>query len=142
MFKIRRDAALLEKNQPLAPHPDNGDETLYDNKIGSYSKGLPHNETGEVDRNAYRQLLVALAGGKPADFDAIPIVGSLKLAEPQASYVFELEGRIRIGSVCSSSRGGEPSPLSPFTVLPRLLRNTRPTAYGARALEPPWLASH
>ena len=91
-YKIRLNAAVFEKEQPLAPHPDNGDEKLFENKIGSYSKGLPHNEFGEVDPNAYRQLLVALESGDPAEFEAIPMIGGLKLADPQAAYCFEMEG--------------------------------------------------
>ena len=35
-YKIRCDAAIFEKSQPLAPHPENGDETRFENKIGSY----------------------------------------------------------------------------------------------------------
>jgi membrane-associated phospholipid phosphatase len=91
-YKIRHDAAVFEKDQPLAPHPDNGDDALFENKIGSYSKGLPHNELGEVDPNAYRQLLAALSSADPAEFEAIPMIGGLKLADPQAAYCFEMEG--------------------------------------------------
>ena len=91
-YKIRCDAAIFEKSQPLALHPDNGDEKLFENKIGSYSKGLPHNEVGEVDPNAYRQLLAALESEDPAEFEAIPMIGGLKLADPQAAYCFEMEG--------------------------------------------------
>lgn len=91
-YKIRHDAAVFEKDQPLALHTDNGDETLFENKISSYSKGLPHNELGEVDPNAYRQFLAALSSADPAEFEAIPMIGGLKLADPQASYCFEMEG--------------------------------------------------
>jgi membrane-associated phospholipid phosphatase len=91
-YKIRYDAAVCEKSQPIAPHPDNGDDNRFENKIGSYSKGLPHNEVGEVDPNAYRQLLAALESGDPAEFEAIPMIGGLKLADPQAAYCFEMEG--------------------------------------------------
>lgn len=91
-YKIRYEAAAFEKGQPIAPHPDNGDDTRFENKIGSYSKGLPHNELGEVDPNAYGQLLAALDSGNPADFEAIPMIGGLKLADPQAAYCFEMEG--------------------------------------------------
>jgi membrane-associated phospholipid phosphatase len=91
-YKVRYDAAVFEKGQPLSPHPDNGDDTRFENKIGSYTKGLPHNEVGEVDPNAYRQLLAALESGEPADFEAIPMIGGLKLADPQAAYCFEMEG--------------------------------------------------
>src|SRR5215510_13882101 len=58
-FRIRQQAARLELQQPPA-HPTNGDDDLYSNRIGSYSKGLPHNELGEVDLKAYRSLLNAL----------------------------------------------------------------------------------
>lgn len=91
-YKIRYEAAVFEKGQPIAPHPDNGDEARFESKIGSYSKGLPHNELGEVDPNAYGQLLAALDSGNPADFEAIPMIGGLKLADPQAAYCFEMEG--------------------------------------------------
>jgi membrane-associated phospholipid phosphatase len=91
-YKVRYDAAVFEKGQAIAPHPDNGDDTRFENKIGSYSKGLPHNDVGEVDPNAYRQLLAALESGDPADFEAIPMIGGLKLADPQAAYCFEMEG--------------------------------------------------
>lgn len=90
--KIRHDAAALEREQPLAQHSSNGDEVLFENKIASYSKYLPHNELGEVDPNAYAQLLLALASGDPAQFESIPLGGSGKLVDPQAAYAFDLEG--------------------------------------------------
>src|SRR5215475_6837046 len=40
---IRIAAAKAELQLPVADHPTNGDEQLYANKIGNYSKGLPHN---------------------------------------------------------------------------------------------------
>jgi len=91
-YEIRHQAAVAEKNESLAPHPDNGDDALFANKIGSYSKGLSHNVLGEVNLNAYRELLAALAGGDPGRFEAIPLGGSVKLTNPQAGYAFELEG--------------------------------------------------
>src|SRR5262245_25730719 len=39
-FRIRQQAALLEFTQPLPDHPNNGDEALYSNRIGNFSKGL------------------------------------------------------------------------------------------------------
>src|SRR5213594_3981878 len=56
-YQIRHDAAVAEMQQPLPQHPDNGDEARYLNKIGSYSKGLPHNDLGEVDLTAYQTYL-------------------------------------------------------------------------------------
>jgi len=70
----------------------NGDEALYPNRIGSYSKGLPHNAIGEVDLDAYQALLDALDSGHPADFEAIPLGGARKLTNPQAGLAFDTEG--------------------------------------------------
>lgn len=91
-FQVRREAARFQKNLPLPKHPCNGDEKLFSNKIGSYSKGLPHNSLGEVDLKAYKALIKALTTGNPHDFERIPIGGVVKLANPQAAYAFDLEG--------------------------------------------------
>jgi hypothetical protein len=45
---------------------NNGDEDLYANKIGNFTKGLHHNNLGGVDVNAYQRRLDALQGGSPA----------------------------------------------------------------------------
>lgn len=55
--------------------PNNGDEALYPNRIGNYSKGLPHQSNGEVVPAAYDALLAALRTGNPAAFDQIPLGG-------------------------------------------------------------------
>lgn len=91
-FQIRLRAAEFEKNLTLPNHPCNGDEELYPNKIASYSKGLPHNNLGEVDLNAYKVMIRALTTGNPADFENIPLDGVRKLLNPQAALAFELKG--------------------------------------------------
>jgi membrane-associated phospholipid phosphatase len=91
-YRIRQQAALYHKTLPLLDHRANGDEDRYLNKIASYSKGLPHNELGEVDLDAYRMLLNAVANGQVAAFEAIPLGNQVKLANPLAAYAFELEG--------------------------------------------------
>ncbi len=73
-------------------HPCNGDETLYPSRIGNYSKGLPHNQFGEVDPAAYNGLLFALSTGHPADFENIILGGARKLTNPQAGLAFDTEG--------------------------------------------------
>jgi hypothetical protein len=75
-FEVRDKAALYPKNLPLPEHPDNGDESLYANKIGNYSKALPHNGLGEPDISAYNLMLTALTGGEPSSFEAIRSVAS------------------------------------------------------------------
>src|ERR1044072_2928643 len=98
-FNIRRDAAILNRSQtPSAlQHPTNPDDDLYPNKLGSHSKGLPHNPNGEVNINAYNALIHALTTWRPADFNAIPIgtppnSSRRKLVNPQSGLAFDMEG--------------------------------------------------
>nr|WP_319023207.1 vanadium-dependent haloperoxidase [Tepidibacter hydrothermalis] len=89
---IRTDAASFQKDLPIPGNPCNGDSSLYPNKIANYSKALPHNELGEVNMSAYNIWLKALTTGNPEIFEDIPLGGIRKLANPQASYAFDLEG--------------------------------------------------
>ena len=73
-------------------HPNNGDENLYPNRIGSFSKGMPHDANGEVLPAAYGQFMRAVTGGNPADFEQIPIGGTRKFTSPQSGLAFDLEG--------------------------------------------------
>ncbi|WP_218082173.1 vanadium-dependent haloperoxidase [Anthocerotibacter panamensis] len=93
---LRTNTARIESSAPLVPHPTNNDEALYFNKIGSYSKGLPHNALGEVDLNAYNSLSKALSTGAPVDYENI-ILGTnpsqVRLTDPQNALAFTLEGQ-------------------------------------------------
>jgi hypothetical protein len=91
-FNVRQNAASYWKGQAVKVHPTNGDEARYPNRIGNYSKALPHNSFGEVDPTAYQSLLTAMTSGNPADFDDIIIGGPIKLTNPQAGLTFDLEG--------------------------------------------------
>ncbi len=94
-YKFRTDAAK-ENFKPVPPlfnRPNNGDEALYPNQIGSYSKGLPHQSNGEVVLSAYNALLDALRTGDPTKFEQIPIGGDRKLTSPQSGFAFDLEGQ-------------------------------------------------
>ena len=96
-FRARVEAATFNHHLPIPDHPTNGDEDLYPDRIGSYSKGLPHNSFGEVDMVAYNAFLGACATGLPADFEAIPMgcpnpAQQMKLVNPQAGLAFDLEG--------------------------------------------------
>src|SRR5215468_2057415 len=91
-FNTRMQAALFQKILPLPDQPNNGDEDLFGNRIGNFSKGLPHNQLGEVDRDAYGSLMKAVTTGDPVDFDAIIVGGSLKLTNPQAGFAFDMQG--------------------------------------------------
>ncbi len=91
-FAIRRDAANYQRDLPPTPSVSNGDEGLYPTRIASYTKCLPHNQLGEVDLNAYSAYIEALNSGRSVDFEAIPMGGAAKLANPQAAWCFALEG--------------------------------------------------
>ena len=96
-YRLRCKAALGQRRVQPALHPTNGDETLYPNHIGNFSKGLPHNAIGEVDPAAYDAWRHALQSGRPEDFEAIPMGASSpslqrKLVNPQSALAFDLEG--------------------------------------------------
>src|SRR2546428_9579586 len=91
-YDLRKDAALAEYHLPIVSHPNNGDEDRYSNKIGNYSKGLPHNNLGEVDLAAYHSYLAAIRSGLPSDFESIILGGNTKLTGPQCGLAFAMEG--------------------------------------------------
>jgi hypothetical protein len=96
-FQIRQSAALDERKLPDPDHPTNGDEQLYPNRIANYSKGLPHDSRGEVDRAAYDALVRALGTSSTADFENLTM-GSAdatrqrKFVNPLSGLAFDLEG--------------------------------------------------
>lgn len=94
-YKLRTRAALRNLLEPLPAHPNNDDENNLSHYINSYSKGLPHNQFGEVDENAYQLMLKALNTGKGDDFEDIPkgITNGYGLRNPQAAYSFLTEGK-------------------------------------------------
>ncbi|WP_309889954.1 hypothetical protein [Archangium sp.] len=89
---VRVEAANFQRSLPLPEHPDNGDEARYPSRFASYSKGLPHDNLGDVNTVEYNKLLVAVASGNPADFEAITLGGSRQLVNPQSAYAYQLEG--------------------------------------------------
>ena len=84
-FVIRRDTAIYQRDVPQTPSISNGDDEAYANRIASFTKGLPHNDLGEVNLNAYSAYLQALNSGKWEDFEAIPLGGADKLSNPHCS---------------------------------------------------------
>jgi hypothetical protein len=92
-YEIRVKAAMTQRMQPLVEHKNNGDEFTYANRIGNYTKGLPHNELGEVDPIAYNNYyLKALRTGDQEDFERIPMGGRSRLTSPQSGLTYELMG--------------------------------------------------
>ena len=91
-YHFRVETAEAEHDIPIPFHASNGDEQLYKNRIGNYSKALPHNSIGEVNPAAYDGLLHACESGSPEDWDAVTLGGNVKLTDPQAGLAFDLEG--------------------------------------------------
>lgn len=91
-YQIRYQAAKAQRRKPMVLHTTNGDEDRYPNRIGNYSKGLPHNAFGEVDLDAYASLVKAAKTDDPADFEAIRTSGGRRLTHPQGGCAFDLQG--------------------------------------------------
>jgi hypothetical protein len=89
---LRISAAKAELQLPVADHATNGDEQLYPNKIGNFSKGLPHNNLGEVTLSAYTSLINALTSGNSSDFEGIVLGAGRKLTNPQSGLAFDMMG--------------------------------------------------
>jgi hypothetical protein len=91
-FKYRVKAAKLARDRPRVRHVNNGDAERYPNKIGTYTKALPHNHLGEVDPDAYATFALAIQTQEPEDFEAIQLGLGRKLTSPQAGLAMDLEG--------------------------------------------------
>ncbi|BCL38104.1 vanadium-dependent haloperoxidase [Nostoc sp. MS1] len=91
-YKVRVAAAKANQEIPIPPHPTNGDEERYPNKIGSDSRGLPHNKLGEVDLKAYESLTKAVTTGNHDDFEKVVLGGTRKLVNAQGPLAISLEG--------------------------------------------------
>ncbi|MBR0706100.1 MULTISPECIES: vanadium-dependent haloperoxidase [Bradyrhizobium] len=113
-FEVRGVCAGNNEKMPIAPHPANGDEARYTNKIGSDSRGLPHDKRGEVEPEAWQTLYAACQSGEPADFEKIRLGGTRKLVNPLGTLAVSLSGinPTQIGippapALASAERGGE-----------------------------------
>lgn len=91
-YTLRISAASTQSDMTYGTQETNGDEGLYADYRASFSKGLPHNNLGEVDTSVYDDLLGALETGQTQDFEAITLGGTRKLANPQGAYRYELVG--------------------------------------------------
>ncbi len=82
-------------NDAFVPAPleiDNGDEALYSDKSGTYTKGVLQTGIGLVDLAAYQSFKAALSSGAPADFEKIVLGGGPRtLNGPQGGLAFYLD---------------------------------------------------
>jgi len=91
-LNFRKSVAQADFNQPLVSHPCNGDDSIYPDKCGSFTKALPHDTYGRVNLSAYQSLMNALSSGNPSDFENITLGGTVKLTNPQSGLAYDLEG--------------------------------------------------
>ncbi len=91
-YRMRVEAAQRLSSAPMPAHADNGDDARYPNFIGSFTKALPHDARGHGQPAAYQALKRALTTRREAHFDAIPLGGTVPLANPQGALAFCLEG--------------------------------------------------
>ena len=91
-FKCRQEAAKMARERTLVTQINNGDDLLYGNKSGSYSKALPHNNLGEVDPAAYQTLVDARESNDPGNWDKVTLGLGRKLTSPQAGLAMDLQG--------------------------------------------------
>ena len=92
-LQLKRERASAEYQTFVQDHPTNGDEALYPNKIGNYSKGLPHDSLGEVDLSAWNSFVQILNSGDPDAFENLPLGGDVPFVDPQSGLAFDLEGQ-------------------------------------------------
>ncbi|MGA1369235.1 MAG: vanadium-dependent haloperoxidase [Blastocatellia bacterium] len=91
-WQMRQAAAEPQRQRSVPVHLTNGDEERYPNRLGSFSKTLPHDARGEVDRAAYQHYLDVLQSGVAEGFHHLPVGGAGRLTSPQAGLAYELIG--------------------------------------------------
>jgi hypothetical protein len=101
---LRTATAAHDAFIPAPPQIDNGDEALYSDKSGTYTKGILQTGIGLVDLAAYQTFKKALNSGDPKDFEAITLGGMRTENGPQGGLAFDLEG------LDSSQFGVPPAP--------------------------------
>jgi hypothetical protein len=91
-YRLRVERAKANYDVPVPKHVNNGDEDRYPNKIGSDTRGLPHNARGEVDLAAWATLKQAVTTRTPADFEKVILGGTRKLVNPLGTLALNLTG--------------------------------------------------
>jgi len=90
-FNRRFSAATKDALVPIAAHTTNGDEALYGDKCGTYTKCVKQQSPGVVSPTAFTAFRKAINSGSFADFQAVPMGGGRTLNGPMASYAFSYD---------------------------------------------------
>jgi len=89
---IRNAAATAESQIPVPPHTTNGDEQLYPDKSGTYSKGILQDAIGLVNLAAFTTFRNAINSGTFQDFENVITGGPRTQNGPLGGRAFALEG--------------------------------------------------
>ncbi|MBV8842572.1 MAG: vanadium-dependent haloperoxidase [Bryobacterales bacterium] len=87
-MQLRVAEAIDDAKVRAATNVNNGDDARYADKGGTYTKGLPHDNFGRVDLNAYQTFKTALNSGEFSDFEDIIMGGTRTLNGPQGGLAF------------------------------------------------------
>src|SRR5260221_8611311 len=90
-FALRTQTAAHDAFISAPAQIDNGDEALYSDKSGTYTKGILQVDVGLVDLAAYQTFKKALNSGDPADFEAVMLGGTGTLNGQEGGLAFDLE---------------------------------------------------
>lgn len=139
-FELRVELATQDALAGPARNVTNGDEQLYPDKAGTYTKGLVHDAFGRVDPHSYASFKKALNSGKFSDFENIIVGGTHTQNGPQGGLCFNLCAK-------DGAQFGQPQvPPAPTTASKQnatellehywgsLLRDVAFTDYGSNAL--------
>jgi membrane-associated phospholipid phosphatase len=142
-FEVRNRAALSQRRVAVSAPLTNDDESLYSNALGSYTKAMPHDASGIVDPAAWAAFIKAVETGVTADFDLVPKGGTVKQANPQAAFAYDLAGADSHAismppppAFASAETAGEMVELYGHA----LLRDVPFESYGSDPLVPPVIA--
>ena len=91
-FALRVADATKEALITVPAHTTNGDETLYADKSGTYTKGLLQDSYGKVNIAAYTSLKTAFTTNNPTDFENMIIGGTRTQNGPQGALAYGLQG--------------------------------------------------
>ncbi|HKO03257.1 MAG TPA: hypothetical protein VJW51_00840, partial [Candidatus Acidoferrales bacterium] len=90
-FELRTELATQDALAGPARNLNNGDDALYRDKAGTYTKCLAHDAYGRVDPGSYASFKHALSTGRFSDFENIIMGGTRTLNGPQGGLAFDLE---------------------------------------------------
>ena len=90
-FELRVTEATTDALLGPAKNVNNGDQALYADHGGTFTKGLAHDAYGRVTPASFASFTNALNSGKFSAFEDIIVGGTRTLNGPQGAYAFDLE---------------------------------------------------